>query len=135
MQTAAASPLLLLSLASVRMVLDVLFVAALILRLVLRFHVRSSSFTDQPDSTREIDLGYRLTAATIGARTRSSSLPLPRTQGWRPFMLVDDLNVGRIRVAYGAMGTDLQTRGLPDRGAPELWNGEKPGVVNFDKAA
>ncbi len=44
-------------------------------------------------------------------------------------MLVDDLKAGRIRVADGAMGTSLQTRGLTDGGAPELWNVEKPDIV------
>ena len=43
--------------------------------------------------------------------------------------LLDDIRSGKIRVADGAMGTTLQTRGLDDGGAPELWNVEKSDVV------
>lgn len=43
--------------------------------------------------------------------------------------LLDDIRSGKIRVADGAMGTTLQTRGLDDGGAPELWNVEKPEVI------
>lgn len=43
--------------------------------------------------------------------------------------LLDEIRSGTIRVADGAMGTTLQTRGLDDGGAPELWNVEKPEVI------
>jgi hypothetical protein len=69
MTIAVDDSLLLLSLPTVGMVLDVFFVAALILRLILRFHVRSSSILILSHRTHEMNLEYGLTAATIGART------------------------------------------------------------------
>ncbi len=36
---------------------------------------------------------------------------------------------GRVRVGDGAMGTLLQEAGLDDGGAPELWNVERPEVI------
>ena len=38
-------------------------------------------------------------------------------------------------VADGAMGTQLQEAGLDDGGAPELWNVERPDVVEAVLAA
>jgi 5-methyltetrahydrofolate--homocysteine methyltransferase len=43
--------------------------------------------------------------------------------------LIDEIKAGRIRVGDGAMGTQLQLRGLTDGGAPELWNVEQPEQV------
>jgi len=47
--------------------------------------------------------------------------PLPRAL--RPFW------DGRVLIADGAMGTQLQARGLPAGGCPEVWNLERPDVV------
>lgn len=43
--------------------------------------------------------------------------------------LLEDIRAGKIRVADGAMGTSLQSRGLDDGGAPELWNVDHADVV------
>ncbi len=43
--------------------------------------------------------------------------------------LLDAIRDGRVRVGDGAMGTLLQVSGLDDGGAPELWNVERPEVV------
>ncbi|MEI6360875.1 MAG: homocysteine S-methyltransferase family protein [Actinomycetes bacterium] len=43
--------------------------------------------------------------------------------------LITAIRDGRVRVADGAMGTMLQSAGLDDGGAPELWNVERPEVI------
>ena len=43
--------------------------------------------------------------------------------------LISEIRAGRVRVADGAMGTMLQSAGLDDGGAPELWNVERPEVI------
>jgi len=40
--------------------------------------------------------------------------------------LLDAIRAGDVRVGDGAMGTMLQSAGLDDGGAPELWNVERP---------
>jgi 5-methyltetrahydrofolate--homocysteine methyltransferase len=52
----------------------------------------------------------------------------------RIFELLDS---GKTLIGDGAMGTLLQEKGLTDGGAPELWNVEKPGIIEeiFDKYA
>lgn len=39
--------------------------------------------------------------------------------------LLDAIRAGDVRVGDGAMGTMLQSAGLDDGGAPELWNVER----------
>jgi 5-methyltetrahydrofolate--homocysteine methyltransferase len=43
--------------------------------------------------------------------------------------LISEIRAGHVRVADGAMGTMLQSAGLDDGGAPELWNVERPEVI------
>ena len=43
--------------------------------------------------------------------------------------LLESVRSGEIRVGDGAMGTMLQAAGLDDGGAPELWNVERPEVI------
>lgn len=43
--------------------------------------------------------------------------------------LLNAIRAGRVRVGDGAMGTLLQEAGLDDGGAPELWNVERPDVI------
>ncbi len=52
----------------------------------------------------------------------------------RIFELLDS---GKTLIGDGAMGTLLQEKGLTDGGAPELWNVEKPEIIEeiFDKYA
>ena len=40
--------------------------------------------------------------------------------------LLDGVRAGNIRAGDGAMGTMLQSAGLNDGGAPELWNVDRP---------
>ncbi|MGB0675971.1 MAG: homocysteine S-methyltransferase family protein, partial [Candidatus Nanopelagicales bacterium] len=40
--------------------------------------------------------------------------------------LLDGVRAGNIRAGDGAMGTMLQSAGLDDGGAPELWNVDRP---------
>jgi 5-methyltetrahydrofolate--homocysteine methyltransferase len=43
--------------------------------------------------------------------------------------LITAIRDGQVRVADGAMGTMLQSAGLDDGGAPELWNVDRPEVI------
>ncbi len=43
--------------------------------------------------------------------------------------IISEISSGRIIVSDGAMGTELQRRGLPLGKSPELWNLENPDVV------